>query len=184
MIRQNTIGQTAEGIGIKKGGSDKTELLWCEDPIILTASRYSAQLAAYHEEFGPESVLVLIAEELHRDCSGTMSRVAEYLGLMPHAKWSKPPPRINAIGETEFLRRLSTLPGQRLLQAMRRTMPMSLKNRIRAIASVEPRLPPIRPEDEDEILDLVAADLQELRATLGSRIDIWPSARKLRLSQV
>jgi hypothetical protein len=144
------------------------------DPRYLSATRYAAQLREYREHFPPDAVLVVLSEELLHDRAATVGRALEHIG----ADASNLPHSIDQIahrsaGKRQPSRaavRLGRLPGRRLV-------PRALRDVVRG-AITRPILPAEAEVDAELrrwLLDELEDDLATLRATLGARLDMWPS---------
>ncbi len=151
-----------------------------EDPIIIGASQYARQLSAYEAEFGRGSVLVLIAEELHRDPGRVMGEVEDFLEIESFDQWDGPVENVNSSAD---VRRAvvvdSLLAKSSFIRRAGRFVPRWMKSGIRNFAPRALGATQIEPYEEELIFRLVADDLQKLHERLGDRIACWPSVRKL-----
>lgn len=151
-----------------------------EDPIIVDASLYERQLSAYEAEFGPGSVLVLIADELHRHPVRTMREVERFLDIEAFAGWNEPTGMANSEAAFRKTLGLETLVGtSALARRAGRMAPRWMKSALQRLAPPPPVPPPVTPADENLIFELVAHDLRKLQGRLGDRIGGWPSVRRL-----
>lgn len=152
-----------------------------EDPIIVGASLYSRQLAAYEEEFGGGSVLVVIAEDLHRRPLAVMREIEAFLGAESFDGWSAPVRTVNSSVDVRRAAVLERYVGRHAaLRRLSRHTPSWLKSALRCAPLRSPSPPPVTAEDERCIFNLLAEDLVALRERLGGSIDCWPSVRMLR----
>jgi hypothetical protein len=151
-----------------------------EDPIIVDASLYERQLLAYEAEFGPGSVLVLIADELHRHPARTLREVERYLGIEAFDGWDQPFGSANSEAVFRETLRLRGLVGtSTFVRRAGRIAPRWVRSAVQRLAPPPPLPTPVTPADEDIIFRLVADDLRRLQSRLGERIDCWPSVRRL-----
>jgi hypothetical protein len=152
-----------------------------EDPIIIGASLYARQLSEYETEFGACSVLVLIADELHRQPARVLGEVERFLGANSFDGWNRPVKEVNSASAVKQAVILNRILGEStFLRQVGRYVPSLIKSAIVGIAPKPPQATPITPIDEDSIFNLVADDLKKLHERLGDRIECWPSVRKLR----
>lgn len=149
-----------------------------EDQIIVDASRYDKQLKAYEEEFGEGSVLVIIAEELHKHPARVMAEVEQYLEITPANIWDAPPTAANSIAKVQVSEGWIKLARVPLLRRLKQHAPSWLTDVVRkAVPSKD--APKATEQEESRVFDLLAEDLRRLYQRLGSRIVCWPSMQKL-----
>lgn len=154
------------------------------DPMIVDASRYHQQLAAYHEQFGPDSVLVLIAEHLHHDPLRVMRRVEAYLDIEPVDGWAQPLPAVNTAQRVRSSASVQRWTGKSsIARRIGRTMPTGVRGVIKRMLPAPPPAPQASEADRALVLDRLGDDLRALRLLLGSEIDCWPSVRALGLHE-
>ncbi|MFI4860294.1 MAG: sulfotransferase family protein [Phycisphaerales bacterium JB063] len=149
------------------------------DPILLDASRYALQLDAYHREFGEGSVHVVIAEQLHDDPMGVMSRLAAFLGIDPIDDWKHTPEAVNAIGELAASDRADRLLGPAMRRRIAALIPGPIKQRIKRAAARDVPVPDVAPATRDRIYHAIEDDLARLHTMLGAAIEGWPSTQRL-----
>ena len=155
-------------------------------PALIDASRYAFQLDVFEAEFGPGSVHVMIAEELHRDPARVLAGLAAYLEIAEEPAWASPLPRVNSgdrVRETGrlrgMLRRYPT--AGKLAIAMPGPVRRAAQKVALKFSRLHPEPPPVTEAMRGRALGLVADDLRVLRGRLGERIDVWPSVRGLGL---
>lgn len=149
------------------------------DPIVVTASRYAQQIAAYHDEFGPEAMLVLTTDELHANPGAAMRQVEAHLGLSPYEDWPAHMPSRNSRGDLGGSLAAQRIAPGSLLNVLRRFVPSGIKSRLKASLAPPPAPAPL--EDELQYAQsLIEDDLARLVEMLGDRIDSWPSVQRMR----
>ncbi|MEO0530273.1 MAG: sulfotransferase [Planctomycetota bacterium] len=149
------------------------------DPILVTASLYARQIAAYHEEFGPDALLVLTTDELHANPGAAMRQVERHLELDPFADWPEDLPSRNSRDDLGGSLAAQRIAPRSVLGMLRRFVPAGIKSRVKA--SLAP--PPAPAPSEDDLRyaqSLIEDDLAELVEMLGERIESWPSVLRLR----
>lgn len=149
------------------------------DSILVDASCYSRQIKAYRETFGADALLILTTDELHAQPTQVMRRVEEFLEVSAFEGWDTPLPQSNskqALGRSLALQGFMPKP---FIEAARRIMPASLREKLKAVASSKVEIPEVTDADRKLVLDRVSEDLRELRAIMGDEIDAWPSVQQL-----
>jgi Sulfotransferase family len=153
------------------------------DPILITPSCYMQQIRAFHEEFGEDSIHIILAEELHADPCGVLEEASRYLGIDFHEGWRTPLPVVNSEADLRALGAVTRLLGVKWAGRLSELLPAAVKRmakRLIGAAVPNTRVPPkVTAEARRRVLELVAADLQELRGLLGDRLDRWPSVQAL-----
>ena len=167
-------------------GDMSMEEMFGRFPVIIHASRYAYQIELYEAEFGPGSVHLMIAEELHRDPVRVLADLAAYLEIEETPAWREPLPQVN--DGNRMRERIWTWDLYKRIPAAKRlagSVPRPCKEIVRRVvlkfAKLPPPAPPITEAMRRKGLELVADDLRVLRERLGARIDIWPSVQKLGL---
>ena len=154
------------------------------DPMIVDASRYHQQLSAYHEQFGPDSVLVLIAEQLHHDPVRVMRRVEAYLEIEPFDGWDQPLDAVNSAQRVRASASVQRWTGRSsIARRIGRAMPGSMRGIIKRMLPAPPPAPRVAAADRALVLERIADDLRALYELLGDEIDPWPSVRALSLHE-
>ena len=140
----------------------------------LRKGLYAHQLASYLEVFGPERVLVLIADDLKTDSQGEFARACRFLGVddtLPLAELEA----INTRDQTAVFPQLRrgigrTRWGGPLIRLLRRSPVRSLARLLFARAQ---HAPPMPDTIKHKLKSYYREDVQRLSAMLGRDLTHW-----------
>jgi len=150
-----------------------------KDPLLATVSSYAMQLKPYHDIFGDQSVLVIVAEQLHQNLVGEMRRVEKYLNISAFDWSPKHLPQANTFQGLQQTVGWQKLVGQKGFRLVRRFTPGFLRSILKPLG---PRIKePPKPTEVDvvELFGLIQDDLDKVRSMLGDRISMWPSLKRM-----
>ncbi len=149
------------------------------DPILIDASCYARQIAAYRSVFEEERFLILTTDNLHAQPRQVMRRVEAFLELDAFDGWDAPLPQSNskqALGRSLALQ--SMLPKS-LINFARACVPATLRDRAKALAASKVEVPAVTEDERNLIFTRIISDLIELRSVIDSDISSWPSVLRM-----
>ncbi|MGG5260994.1 sulfotransferase family protein [Phycicoccus avicenniae] len=160
---------------------ERVEAGWAPFWHYLRLGRYGEQLADLLARVGPERVLVLRYRQLVEDPTGTLDRVARFLGLREGAiaevprdnsrPWVGPGPRTAALGR---LVRLGAAAGAHVPPQVWRQAVRPLYAALQA--GGDAHRPPLDPAVRARLVARVDDDITVLEGLLGESFDDWRSA--------
>jgi hypothetical protein len=143
---------------------------------ILSVSRYAEQIGPYIDRLGAERVLLLSFEQLRDAPADTLARVCRFLGVDDTYAFERLGESHNPSGAGgPVLSSARAIPGAMVLASW---LPGGLKRRLFGALRRTPRKIPcvVTQERRDEMLRLLAPDLQRLRDEYGFDTGIWSRA--------
>lgn len=139
-------------------------------------SYYAASVSAFLDEFGPESVHVMLYDELKEDAAGSVRALHHFLGLDP-AEAPADLSRVNASGEPRLagLQRVIGWAGRHeaLRGGLKRAVPFAVREKIRS-ANLQPRT--ATAHEFAELAPVFHDDLHNLEDILGRSLPCWLSS--------
>ena len=154
------------------------------DPILISASLYARQIRAYQEVFDPRRFLVFPVEQLHAEPATVMRHVETFLELPGFAGWENTLPQSNSKQSLNSSLTLQAWVPKSLLNAIRKLLPKTVRQRLKSLTRKSPKLPPITDADRRAVFEAVADDLRDFLTEFGDElapwIDSWPSVLQLR----
>ncbi len=149
------------------------------DELLVSVSSYATQLEPYFKLFGPDSVQVIVAEQMHIEPVAVMRQIEQFLQLDPFDWQEHHMPRSNAFGELKQTVGWQKLLGRGLHQKLRAITPARLRRIVKPMAPKVPDPPAITPTEEEALYDQISGDLKRLVDMLGDQVNMWPSVQKL-----
>lgn len=149
-----------------------------QDPILVDTSRYYFQLEAFRSVFGASSVLLVLAEELHKRPRAALNSIAEFLDIRPFDGWTNELPRMNGYQQLRGTIAMHRALGKRSwIKAAGRLFPASSKLWIKSLFGSLPAPAAVTEGEKRTVRKMLADDVERLYGIVGPELDVWPTVR-------
>ncbi len=148
-------------------------------PEYVNRSRYAVQIRPYLELFEREDILLLVFEEYVRDQAGTLTQVAEFLGIDPAPFLEvDTAAQHKSVGEPYLkYESVRTLVKTDTFQRLRTVVPASIRQpmRHRFFSNKLDEKPEFSIETCQLLWRLLEDDVRGIEQIMGRRLDVWRS---------
>jgi len=147
---------------------------WGTSHLYVELGLYADAITRFHDLFGEESVQVLVFEEFIEDPDRALTRVAGFLGLSDDTFSSAETGTAHNPYREPRVRWARSLLNSRLLTALRKRLPRSLRRAGRQALLREGAPPKLDQAARDYLRPLFEVDLQQVESILGRSLPWGP----------